>query len=592
MPLEDYSHCRRECTLYLFFGRKTKHFFDNRATMADHQQNGTSTVQGSIHHRRPVTTTMYRNFLTVLWIAFLPQTSSFCARHSSGVGHPLHTLTIAKRFVVADPEAFEDFIQEGNQTFVAKESQVVKRRPKKLPFYTGLRYLLEVSRGRHPQYQYELQLIHGDCYIIWDTYVTLANADAIRDVLETYNLEKPPDLTESLKVMFFPTGGILAAPWNEWIKQRRMTTPALAEAVIGKLAPKFQQAAAPMFELLEDAAASQRVVEMDGVFTAMTMDTIGLITLGRTFGMLDSLLLEEQDPQAAKNRISFRNAIQVISADAIRQTVSPRWVLKFWKPSRKVLQAKAEIDFFLEDCIDRRLKALQEERDQPDLLNILLDAENDGAISRDDLKAQLITFIFAGYDTTAHTLTFMLYEIAIDKQLQADIAAEVTRALSERQDFPLDPSIVNNHLPLLDCAWLETLRKHPAAASGPARVVGPEPIVVGDGLEIPAGVNINIPPYGLHRNTEYWSDPEVFDCSRWTAKERTKRGDTLSFIPFSAGARSCLGSRLARLEALSAMASLFRRFEVTCVETREPIPFTSLTTKPRDGIRFSFQARG
>jgi cytochrome P450 len=461
------------------------------------------------------------------------------------------------------------------------------RRPKSLPFVAGLKYLQQVSKGTPHYYQTRLMEEHGESFIIWNKYVTLTDPAAIRDVLEVYNLEKAAETTKAFQTLFFPTGGILAAPWKEWIEQRRLTAPALSEVVIGELAPKFEQASQTMFErLLEEAAQTGRVVEMDQVFVALTVDTIGLVTLGRSFGMSDRIALQNETVP-----VPFLAALDVMGGEAMRVSVLPKWVLKLWRPSAKVRRAKRTLTEFLEDCINERLAVFEETRNQTNLLNILLDAESKGLITRDDVKAQLLTFIFAGYDTTAHTLSYLLYEVSVNQELQEQVAEEAKRALPNRSDFPLDPKILSDgRLSLLDKVWKETLRKHPATATGTVRQVGDKAIVVGDGLELPPNVQVSMPPYCIHRNRRYWPDPEVFDPSRFEP-ELEKERDSMSLQSFSAGPRSCIGARLARAEVLSFMSTLFRRFEVTCVETEEPESRVLFTTAPRNGIRFTFSAR-
>ncbi|KAG7354059.1 cytochrome P450 [Nitzschia inconspicua] len=477
-----------------------------------------------------------------------------------------------------------------NETLVAAaatEKPTPKRRPKPLPFVSGIKYLLEVARGTVHKYQYRLAKEHGDAFIIWNKYVTITNADAIRDILYVYNLEKSPDANNAFKVMFFPTGGILGAPWKEWVQQRRMTAPALSENVVGALAPKFEEAAQPFFEILEQAAKTKEVLEMDYVFTCLTMDTIGLILLGRTFGLLERI----RDKQSKK--VPFQEALDIMAQHAVDEAVYgflPPWLNKtIRKTPEKVLWAKKILNLFLDDCIEQRLSIGADSQKDTNLLNILLEAEQEGIITREELKAQLLVFVFAGYDTTAHTLSFMLYEVASNPDLQKELFLEAKEVLPSFSSFPREQKVLSDGLPLLDRVWLETLRYHPATASGATRVVGEDPIIVGDGLELPAKCFITIPFYAFQRNPAYWENPETFDPSRWEPGKMKVR-DPITLMTFSAGPRNCLGARLARAEALSVMATLLRRFNFTCLETSEPETFQSLTTRPRDGIRFTFQS--
>jgi len=104
--------------------------------------------------------------------------------------------------------------------------------PKPLPFICGIKFLIASSRGRAHIYLNKLREEHGDAFIIWNKYVTINDISAIRDVVEIYNLPKQKQVLKGYE-FFFGSGSILAAPWEDWKKQRRMSNAALVEAGIG-----------------------------------------------------------------------------------------------------------------------------------------------------------------------------------------------------------------------------------------------------------------------------------------------------------------------------------------------------------------------
>jgi len=120
--------------------------------------------------------------------------------------------------------------------------------------------------------------------------------------------------------------------------------------------------------------------------------------------------------------------------------------------------------------------------------------------------------MIAGHDTTAHTLTYMMWEIVQNPGLQDALAVEARQELKSRTDFPSKSSLSN--LGLLDRVWQESLRKHPAVATGTVRVLNRTvtlptstgadcfdlgAFTVSTLLEIPANALITIPPFsGLH----------------------------------------------------------------------------------------------
>jgi thromboxane-A synthase len=469
--------------------------------------------------------------------------------------------------------------------------------PKSLSFLSGIKFLVASAKGEAHLYLNLLREKHGDAFIIWNKYVTINDKTAIRDVLETYNLPKPELVLRGYR-FFFGKGSILAAPWEEWKIQRRMSNAALAEASIGALEPRLVEGITPLLNLLEQAAATGRVVEMDRVFQAATTDFICLVIFGKSFGIGKGLLLSlsatsSSGQEEEEEELNMFTAMDLMKAESQRQMVFPEWILNLFGPSKKVMEAKQYVDSFLEECIVERIEMEGEERQQiTDLMNVLLDSYEKGTITREEVKGQLLTFLFAGQDTTAHTLAWMLYEISQNSELQEKLAHETKEALPDRASFANSAVLQSNQLDLLDRSFSEALRKYPAAASGTIRVVGETPIIVGDSnLELPPGASITIAPYVLHRNQKYWPDPEHFDPDRFLP-EMVKNRDPMTFQAFSGGPRNCVGSRLARIIALTTMSTLLRRFRVKCVEEKlPPKQFAALTMKPKHGIRFVFEPR-
>lgn len=122
-----------------------------------------------------------------------------------------------------------------------------------------------------------------------------------------------------------------------------------------------------------------------------------------------------------------------------------------------------------------------------DLLDLLLDAQDAGVLNGEQVEATLLTFIIAGHDTTAHTLSWMLFEVATHRgggigggiggggsvtkttPLQDALAAEALAALPDREAFPQRGDL--RALPLLDRTFKEAMRKHPVAATGTLRII-------------------------------------------------------------------------------------------------------------------------
>lgn len=108
---------------------------------------------------------------------------------------------------------------------------------------------------------------------------------------------------------------------------------------------------------------------------------------------------------------------------------------------------------------------------------------------------------------------------------------------------------------------------------------------------LPVDTNIASLPYLLHRNPEYFPDPDKFDPSRFLPEEVEKR-HSYSFIPFSGGPRNCLGLKFAMLEMQVVVAYLLRHFVISTTDKLEDIPLLPYTTlTPAKDFTFTFKKR-
>lgn len=246
--------------------------------------------------------------LIVGWISAYQQNSvSYCTQRRNGLLLKLSSCPLME--FSRRPSTTTILISALNDTAVtyspdiATTTAVTATIPKLLGPASGLGFLAASLVGKPHKYLQSLQKRHGENFIIRPNIVVLNDPAAIRDVLETYNLPKTPKVRMGYKSIFYGSnnkrgggsgsnsGGILAATWNKWLQQRRMAAPALAECVIGSLAPKFHDVSLPLFEYLESMAERRRTaaVDMSAAFTAVTMDAIGTILLGKSFGMCQRL---------------------------------------------------------------------------------------------------------------------------------------------------------------------------------------------------------------------------------------------------------------------------------------------------------------
>ena len=109
-----------------------------------------------------------------------------------------------------------------------------------------------------------------------------------------------------------------------------------------------------------------------------------------------------------------------------------------------------------------------------------------------------------------------------------------------------------------------------------------EDVVVG-GYRIPKGSQIMISPYVVQHDARWFPSPETFDPERFSP-ERVKQIRNGAYIPFSGGARVCLGKSFAMMEERLVVGSLLQRLTPEVPEDHVPIKQAVLSMQPKDGL--------
>lgn len=163
----------------------------------------------------------------------------------------------------------------------------------------------------------------------------------------------------------------------------------------------------------------------------------------------------------------------------------------------------------------------------------------------------------AGSDTTAIALTHVMYHLlktpAALSQLRQEIDAHAVYGGHEVVTYA---SVKN--LPYLRGCLDESLRLLPPVSGGLHRVTPPEGLMI-DGHWIPGKTIVAVPIYTAHRNPEIFKEPKEYKPERWLT-EQNKEAQA-SFIPFSAGARGCIGRNITYIEQMILMATIIQRYE-------------------------------
>ncbi|KAJ8063434.1 hypothetical protein OCU04_008653 [Sclerotinia nivalis] len=173
----------------------------------------------------------------------------------------------------------------------------------------------------------------------------------------------------------------------------------------------------------------------------------------------------------------------------------------------------------------------------------------EGSMTDIDIQREASSFLVAGTDTTAISLTFLVYNILRDQNLQKQLEDEVDTL---RKDFEAKDV---EELVMLNAVINEGLRLWGAAPGALPRIVPNEGTLL-DGYQVPGGIIVSTQSWTIHRDPEIYPEPESFQPQRWL--DSKSNNAKAAYHPFGAGTRTCLGIHLARMEMRLALALFFR----------------------------------
>lgn len=311
------------------------------------------------------------------------------------------------------------------------------------------------------------------------------------------------------------------------------------------------------------------------LFSQLTLDVI----LSTAFGI-------KTDIQTDPHNLIKKRAARVFSA---------LWLVPYLRmfPFNYFIRSvisffRQEMAFFVaaaSEIVEERKKSPTKGRN--DLLHLILAAHDEPAVqgvsrfSDDEVKAQLITWLLAGYQTSSNTLAFTAYHLAMDADVQERLRCEVEIGVQTYRDLALYDLV--NEIEYLDCVINESMRLCPPLHIFDRKCE--ETCEINERLTIPSGMDVIVPIYALHHDPEAWPDPEVYDPERFRGPAKDTR-HPFQFLPFGAGPRNCIGMKYVMMEMKVALVRILRKFKfVRSPETQVPLVLSSaVTLAPRNGI--------
>jgi cytochrome P450 len=248
--------------------------------------------------------------------------------------------------------------------------------------------------------------------------------------------------------------------------------------------------------------------------------------------------------------------------------------------NRRALNARGRLYEFADTLIEAKGPG---SNGNGDMLDSMLEAtrgDGDYEMTDEELRANIVTFIIAGYTTTASAMGWMAYELMRNRD-EAETVREESVEVWEQKD----PDEILDELEYTKAAFDETLRLYPTAP-WIARS-NHEELQLGD-FTLPANTPVVMTPYLMHYNLEYYEEPEEFRPERFL---RDDPPDHLTYVPFSVGAHQCIGREIALMEGPLILSKLFSEchFETTLATPQEATIHTAVNIEPEEDMFVLFE---
>ncbi|KAL6983193.1 hypothetical protein U1Q18_016586 [Sarracenia purpurea var. burkii] len=467
---------------------------------------------------------------------------------------------------------------------------------------------------------YDWFLEHGSVYKLAfgpKAFVVVSDPMVVRHILRenafSYDKGVLADILEPIMGK-----GLIPADVNTWKQRRRVIAPAFHALYLESMTKVFADCSAKTIlkfeELLErERLYGQEVIELDleAEFSSLALDIIGLGVFNYDFG-------------SVTNESPIIKAVYGTLFEAEHRSTFyiPYWKLPFARwlvPRQRKFQKDLKV---INDCLDGLIRNAKDTREEADveklqqrdysnlkdasLLRFLVDMRGVDVNDR-QLRDDLMTMLIAGHETTASVLTWAVFLLAQNPSKMKKAHAEIDSVLG--QGKPTFESL--KKLEFMRLIVVESLRLFPQPPLLIRRTLKSDLLPGGykgdkDGYAIPAGTDIFLSIYNLHRSPYFWDNPHEFEPERFLAQRNNEDIEgwagfdpsrspgalypneiisDFAFLPFGGGPRRCVGDQFALMESTIALAMLLQKFDVELKGSPESVELvTGATIHTKNGL--------
>ena len=364
--------------------------------------------------------------------------------------------------------------------------------------------------------------------------------------------------------------GLLAADTPSWKRQRKLIQPAFHHEAIMRVGPDTVLVTDRMLNKWQKLSDNS-VIDIDDDMMHAALEIVGRSLFGTDLA-----------GDVEKTAQATLDALDIIVARARTPITFPKWIPT--RNNRKLAKALKQLNSAVSRILEERKKISTElgKDRQVDMLDLLLAAHDDeGALNSQELRDQIVTFIVAGHETVASSLTWTWWLLGSHQDIQRKVQQEVDEILNGREPNVKDVENLKYTKAVVD----EALRIFPPGWVVSRRALEKDNL---GGYEIPENAVIIISPWTTHRHPASWTNSEKFEPERFLPDAPTPEKGT--YLPFGIGPRMCIGKDFALLESVLLIARVAQSWNLKPAG-QTPIPKALVMVRPEGGLPMFIERR-
>jgi cytochrome P450 len=374
--------------------------------------------------------------------------------------------------------------------------------------------------------------------------------------------------SRSLRSPFFQRlvgNGLLTSEGDFWLRQRRLAQPAFHRQRIGTYGEV-------MVQFTDRMLSSWRPGEIRDIHSDMMRLTLEIV--------VKTLFNADVSNDADRVRTTLSEIVKPFASQA-----TLKWIMDNRLPTaghRRFFRAAHDIDSIVYRIISERRRS---KRDEGDLLSMLLQAHDEddgGAMTDRQLRDEVMTIFLAGHETSALTLSWAWWLLALSPGAEKRFHEELDQVLSGRlptlDDFP--------RLKFTEMIAKESMRLYP-----PAFGLGREAVAdceIG-GYHVPAKSQVFMFQWATQRDPRFFYEPDEFRPERWSEEDKTL--PKYAYFPFGGGPRACIGNYFAMIEIVLLLATIGQKFRLKPADEKPVELYPAMSLRPRGPINLRLEQR-